>query len=294
MMRSDRVKRRLAVAGLMVICALAILAIGLAAFASNWQPSGGTLLDRTKADEILVPKPHGNANWLPDAWTHGRVLEPTARELVQRAYLDAWDELSRPDRPGLADAVSSFGAGARTQAKTIAGVATASVVSHAHKIQLTFYSDDGSVIGLHDAEADVRYGLPTSDGVVEMQDVAQYDVVLLLGDDATWRITSWRRVAATGGTYFVAAPPQVSPWPLRLKVIAFVLLVVALLALRREHRRRRGPGSGYVRRRTRLRRRLRVLRPGSRRRARREQQGSARWPDPSPADLDQTRSPMGT
>lgn len=148
-----------------------------------------------------------------------RTMEPPIREQIAGSYLRAWAQwnisynLRRPY--GLATYFSGPALQVATEAVTStveSGWRIKQSDLH-HTLQLSFYSDDGSIVAFSDQEARVIQSLtpPESGAASIVETNSVYDVLMLL-EDGNWRVRHLvRRGSATWPTPGVAAQPVAAP-----------------------------------------------------------------------------------
>lgn len=188
MIATARVKRWLAVT-LLSLGALGAL-LGLAQ-ATRLVVRAGTGADPADAFNRTdaVPDELGVAvAWGPDPRDLGRPLEPRTRDQIAAAIAQGWAELDLAQRTGNRDGVEDwFTGGALDQVR---GADGGGVEQRSHRLRAEFYSDDGTVVTVHDRVALVR-AVP---GGEPLELTETFRVSLLL-QDGNWRISGFERVA---------------------------------------------------------------------------------------------------
>jgi len=166
------------------ITRIAVLVLGLALLISGGLP----LLSRAFAADESGPKVQLNiANSQP------REMEETTTKSISREYTTAWKTLAdalannRPDRIG----ASFVGTAEDELRKQIAeqkksGLSTR-IVDHGHKLDVVFYSPEGSVMQLRDTAQLERQYLEGGK-VVHSETVTQNYVVLMAVTGDRWKI----------------------------------------------------------------------------------------------------------
>ncbi len=187
--RGNRPKHyaRAAVAG--VVMTVGILGIVVAA-ASISAVSNASETDAIFNDAGSLPPELVDAvTWRPDAPDSGRRVEPLTRERVTISWLRAWEQIritaETGDTSGLA--VSFSNSALEGVASLASNGTTHSLRQLGHDVQVTFYSDDGQVLGL---TAHASEFVHTETGVgrtLERRSIESFDAVLLL-EDGHWRI----------------------------------------------------------------------------------------------------------
>lgn len=240
-----RLKRASAVA---ILCSGVVgvtAAVGLFGAVSSHFSSGGVrevqIMDEVPIDGSVAAE----VTWQADVWHGLRPLDPLTRRIIAQVYSRAWLEITL-HRAGTAPGVDPTFAGPALQFVKSNG-ATGTVNANGHELQLRFLSDDGTIIGLHSATS-LTATVPVSGGLMRQETVDIHDVVLELGEDATWRIYQWERVgvAPTGGEITLAPVPTSTtlPDPLTILSVGAVALLTAGDII---YRRRRAKVSPEVR-----------------------------------------------
>ncbi len=182
----DRLKLAIASTALAVAAALVLGAVGWAAGLQRAVLSGATPAD------VFTPIPETPqqldvaTTWRPDLPTP-RPVEPATREAVRIAWTGALARLSIGLSTGdPADLPTDFSGPALDQvtASVLATTDATEQLPLAHDLQVGFYSDDGSILVLHDHGLVLRRGVP---GAGHVGAAERWDVVLLLRD-GRWRV----------------------------------------------------------------------------------------------------------
>lgn len=156
--------------------------------------------DRASALNIVpaVPPDLGErVTWLPDHpdAAEGRLLDPVTRDRIAGAYIEGWAQINISHELGRPYGLKTYFSGQALEQVT-GGVedAAAQQWQHLqsnlhHLLQLTFFSDDGSVVALTDHNAEfVRYlRQPEAEAGRVIESNSAYDVVMLL-EDGNWRV----------------------------------------------------------------------------------------------------------
>lgn len=198
-MTVERIKRLAAVAAavLMAIAVAAVLAAGgLALVRSSRGADPATAL--TEVAE-LAPGLDGVVRWMPDAPLQRRAIEPATRRSLEAAWTRAWAALVDAEAGDPSKLEAWFSGPALEQLRALADRGgSPDLVVGAHELHVTFYSDDGSVVGLRAHSATSVRVVETAAGPVAVTIVDAYDAVMIL-EDGNWRVRQWRR-DASGGT----------------------------------------------------------------------------------------------
>ena len=203
-----RVKLLIAMAAgaLLVVVALLVIRQGAATVLSA---SEGADVRTTFRESLTAPVEIRNTiSWLADRTSKGRSMEPQTRSDIADAYAQAWSAVDRASRGDPEAPVGEYLAGTalshiRSQLADPAIRSTTVQTTHiAHKLELTFYSDDGSVVSLNAPEVIVERlvdATSTSDRELEatVATVARfaesYRLVMVLRD-GNWRVELIERV----------------------------------------------------------------------------------------------------
>ena len=192
-MPKDRIKLLI---WLGLVIATLVLVLGVVVWLGRVVVFFGTGADRGQALNVIPAVPADLAErvtWLPDhadAAT-GRALDPVARAQIAGGYLAAWAQLNVSHELGAPYGLKTYFSGqALAQAEqAVADVAAAGMPLRQsnlhHTLELTFFSDDGSIAAFTDHDARFVRFLPDAATVLETR--AAYDVVMLL-EDGNWRV----------------------------------------------------------------------------------------------------------
>lgn len=141
--------------------------------------------------------------WRPDHpdTTSLRPLEPPTRRQIEGAYLRAWAQLDisyAVDQPhGLRTYFTgpALDALSNTLSETVDNGWVVDRSSVAHELELTFYSDDGSVVTFTDHKHRLVQRLRHAEANVDevIDETGRYEVLMLL-EDGNWRIRDWKHV----------------------------------------------------------------------------------------------------
>lgn len=172
------------------------LVVGVLAWLGRIVVYFNTGADRSTALNIVPSVPPDLAErvtWLPDHMDTraGRVMDPRTRDQVAGSYISAWAQLNISHEINRPYGLKTYFSG---QALKQAEAAVAAVGAQAtdltqtnlhHTLQLTFYSDNGSVATFTDHDAHFVRFLPGADRVLETR--SAYDVLMLL-EEGNWRV----------------------------------------------------------------------------------------------------------
>lgn len=186
----DPLKRSLALslfATLVVVVALVTLGAGLVQREAGEGADPG---DAFTAVPEGVPALAGVVTWAEDGPLQERVVEPVTRRSVEAAWTRAWEALQRAANGDDSLVEAWFAGPARAQVMTVVGAADEPVELRlgAHTLRVDFYSDDGSILGVHAGPVETERAV---DGRV-LRTRETIDVVFVL-EDGNWRIRQWLR-----------------------------------------------------------------------------------------------------
>ncbi|MBP1464904.1 cellulase family glycosylhydrolase [Candidatus Chloroploca sp. M-50] len=163
----------------------------------------------------VPPDLHVALSWDADGDDIGRPIEAFTRSQVEATYLRAWLQWNLSYMKGEPHGLTTYFTGpARSEISAAVRRATAdglriAQTNTAHRLQLHFYSADGTVVAFTDHDVPIAQVIRAQSGTILSVGAtrADYDVVMLL-EDGEWRIRHLVRRAAT-------PPPalQVPPCP---------------------------------------------------------------------------------
>ncbi|MEM7799571.1 MAG: hypothetical protein AAF633_10305 [Chloroflexota bacterium] len=147
-----------------------------------------------------VPDWPVSVEWMADDLDTGREMEPFTRSQIESAYVRAWLQQDFSYTRGEPFGLKTYFTGpalamveenimaTSEQALNINQVATG------HRLQLHYYSADGTVVAFTDREARVAYHVTDMDGneLMAKEEIAAYQVVMLV-DDGLWKVRHWLR-----------------------------------------------------------------------------------------------------
>lgn len=201
---TTKMSARIAVVVIVMLTTLGAVAVGAAAVRAVTASSERAAIFN---DAGVLPSDLTDAvTWRPDANRATRPMEPLTRELVTASWLRAWEQLRIVAETGDTSGVAvSFSNTALTD--VLAGVGDhggQTLQQQSHDLELTFYSDDGQVIGLtaHATELTHSVDHGGGDGRMERRSVEGYDAVLVL-EDGSWRIHHLVRRSVELGPWIV-------------------------------------------------------------------------------------------
>ncbi len=201
---------------LIIFGALIVLAV-LAAALTSRAFTGITRSEETNAvfNAAATPPPEllDSVVWEPDPGDLKRQMEPLTRVDVTSSWIRAWEQLSVVAQTGDATGLEVYFSNSALEAllESVGDRQGLPIHQLGHRLRMTFYSQDGQVIGLTADE--VRLVRATEiDGVVGWKaTVESYEAVLLL-EDGTWRIQHWVRRSQDEHWWTDPAEPPLDPF----------------------------------------------------------------------------------
>jgi len=149
----------------------------------------------------------GSVEWLPDPLGLPRRMEPLTRDDITDAWLRGWSQIAiladTGDSAGLEEYFTNSAQEALARGR--AGWLSLPVHQIGHELELTFYSEDGSVAAFTATESRLLRRSPTGEDAVWYDAIESFDVVVLL-EDGNWRMQHWVRRTA-GGVWWSEEPP---------------------------------------------------------------------------------------
>ncbi len=151
---------------------------------------------------VIPPELLDEIVWLEDPDDLPREMEPLTRIAVTSSWIRAWEQLEIVARTGDTSGVEVYFANsAREGVLERAGQWSGRSVSQVgHDLQLSFYSEDGQVIGLSSVDSHLVRTDRVDDVEFTRETRESYDAVLVL-DDGNWRIHHWVRRSLEGGSW---------------------------------------------------------------------------------------------
>lgn len=137
-------------------------------------------------------------SWLADPPRDGRPMEPATRSDITDAYAAAWAALDRAGGGDPKAPLDTYLAGAAlTQGRNVLAGNTRTKSTHlGHRLQLSFYSDDGAIVAIDIVQLDVVRVIGVDEPAVEVQSAEAMRAVMVL-EDGNWRLHLLERVGAT-------------------------------------------------------------------------------------------------
>ena len=134
--------------------------------------------------------------WGPDPDDLSRPMEPLTRDDITRAWLRAWPQLAIVAETGDTSGVDIyFSSSARAALlESVDDLSGAEIRQISHDLTLSFYSEDGVVVGIRADEVRLlrQLPMPGNDLRAYFDTVESYEAVLLL-EDGNWRVQHWVR-----------------------------------------------------------------------------------------------------
>jgi len=205
---SRRNKRPLKiVVGIVLATTAAVIVFGASAVLSSITSSAETADVFTDAAE-LPPTLIDSVTWNADPMDLPRPMEPLTRVDVTASWLRAWEQLRIVSETGdTSDIEVYFSSTARENILAQAQEwDETSVRQLGHDLELTFYSEDGQVLGLRSTETRVRRRRDAGDRTVTAESNESYEAVMIL-EDGNWRIHHLVRRSFDQGEW-IASDPQ--------------------------------------------------------------------------------------
>ncbi len=135
-----------------------------------------------------------SVRWRDDSPDLPRQMEPLTRDDIAQAWIRAW---SQPDVIAQTDDISGLEAYFSASALDAMGSdvqrwRSQSIEQIGHELELTFYSEDGQVVGLTSHRSDFLYTQTVGSKQLPFHSEESFEAVLLL-EDGNWRIQHWVR-----------------------------------------------------------------------------------------------------
>lgn len=188
-MRTASAKRWVALA--LVLLGATVVVVGVVSLGLVTERTATGADPRDAFNEIpeLPPAFDELVRWLPDAELT-RDVEPATRRRVEAAWVRAFARIDEAQRSGDRTGTDVWFVGGLGEqaAATARAQRPAALTQHAHELAVTFYSLDGSVMGVH-ASSDLERSL--FDGPT-LRSTDEFDAVLLLSD-GNWRLQHLQR-----------------------------------------------------------------------------------------------------
>ena len=193
---------RVGIGVLMVLVALGVL-VGASTIVSSITRSEETADVFTDAAEVS-PDLLESVTWRPDSEGLARPIEPLTRAAVTTSWLQAWEQLRIVAETGDTTGVDVYFSNSARQGVLARadGWDQSSIRQLGHDLELTFYSEDGQILGLTSVETRVLRTELIGDELWARQSIESYDAVLLL-EDGNWRINHWVRRTVEPGEWSV-------------------------------------------------------------------------------------------
>lgn len=138
--------------------------------------------------------------WLPDVEEIPRPMEPLTRADVTSAWIRAWSQLTIAAETGETGGMEVYFSNSALKG-VLAGAESSSgrpVFQIGHELQLTFYSEDGQVVGLTALKSRLLRAEPFDDGKRRFfESEESFEAVMIL-EDGNWRIQHWVRQSVEG------------------------------------------------------------------------------------------------
>jgi hypothetical protein len=195
----NRLKRLLAAALFVLVALVGAGVIGGGALLQLRANQGADPADAFTETPEAPPALDQVVRWIPDGPLQERPVEPATRSSVEAAWTRAWEALARAaggDPSLLEDQFSGAALDRVRAAHPAVDDAPVLIELGRHDLQVVFYSDDGSVLGLRADPIRVSRTVDGEFGPRTRTTDEAYDVALLL-EDGNWRIRQWVRTSTT-------------------------------------------------------------------------------------------------
>lgn len=205
--RERRTKKRVLRLGLIIpMLALAAAAVLVSSAIMASIVSDQETLEIFTDAAVIPPELLDEIVWLEDPNDLPREMEPLTRIAVTSSWIRAWEQMEIVAKTGDTSGVEVYFSGsARKGVLERAGQWSGRSVSQVgHDLQLTFYSEDGQVIGLSSVDSHLLRNDVVDDVNFVRETRESYDAVLVL-EDGNWRIQHWVRRSLDGGSWTVSS-----------------------------------------------------------------------------------------
>lgn len=181
-MSKTRAKMLIFLVALPVAGAMALLGLrGVAEFMAAFQ-QGANPASIFRGAQLIIPAAD-EARWLPDAPDTIAAPSDAERDELIAAYWQAWRALERAYETGLADDLPTYWAGAAFTQIWLADAHELRQTDSGHKLQLTFFSDDGTIAGFDDVDFQLTQSVDGN--AIVAQATAS---VVMTQDNGYWRV----------------------------------------------------------------------------------------------------------
>lgn len=213
-MIKERFKRLILPVLVGAVAALATLLIIGASRVTTTSSQGANVADAFHQLPEVPPDADKLTDWLPDQWNGTRRLDLPTRRNVEAAYIRAWTAMGRFAMYRDRDPVDAWFVGPAKAAVLAVPRSEASPVwSLGHKLELRFFSNDGTVIGLRDHRSRFVREIASPTGSMITATEERFDVVLTL-ENSYWRVRHLRRIDGVDTQTVIENGPGVSVHPL--------------------------------------------------------------------------------
>ncbi len=197
-----------------IFCAVGVLAVlVLASRVTSTSSSGALVEDVFRELPEIAPDADRLTTWMPDQWQGTRQLDLATRRQVEASYIRAWTAMGRFAMYRDRDPVDAWFAGpAKAAVIAIPRSEASPVWSLGHRLELRFYSNDGSVIGFRDHRSRFVREISSASGNMIVETEEQFDVVQTL-ENSYWRVRHIRRLDGTEGRSTIDTPKGIVHYP---------------------------------------------------------------------------------
>lgn len=196
-MNVDKIKRLVALLLVGAGAFAVVVAVGGAGRIQQWASAGADPAAAFTEVPAIAPGLERVVTWLPDAPLQQRTVEPVTRQAIETAWTRAWEAQHRAAMGDASLLEAWFSGGALAQAQSIATSVDRPVQLRLgeHQLRVTFYSDDGAVMGVRADPVHIVRIIEIDGGWHTQASFESFDVVLLL-EDGNWRVRQWQRTGA--------------------------------------------------------------------------------------------------
>lgn len=164
---------------------------------STTAASGAPAEEANRKDPEITPDADKLTTWMPDQWKGTRSPDVGNRRAIEATYVRAWTAIGRYAMSGNRDPVNAWFTGpAKAAVLAVPHSETSPVWSLGHRLELRFFSNDGSIAGLRDHRSRFVRLVDSPNGAMVMETEEQFDVVVTL-ENGYWRVRHLRRLGGS-------------------------------------------------------------------------------------------------
>ncbi len=205
---SRRAKKRLIrlVLGCVLVAVAVALVTSAAGLMSSLTASNEELAVFTPAAE-LPPDLINSVGWAPDADGLPRSIEPLTRADITVSWLRAWEQMTIVSQTGDVSGVETYFSNSALEGVLAGAESWGDISVHqlGHELEVTFYSEDGQILGLRANETKLQHREIREGHTLVRQTTESYEAVLVL-EDGNWRIHHWVRQSFEPGEWAAVNP----------------------------------------------------------------------------------------